>query len=587
MKIRYIKCYAQGHTNNVNNTDWTEIKAIDYKGNNIAYQKQVTGGFTPVWGTFDRVTDGVTEGDFSVGTNSGKHEWVQVDLGGIYSIDHLHIWHYNAGARKFRNVQITVSQDGVTWKEIFDSNKEGMYDESTAGRVFKLPFSADEIPEDIPLEQLKENIDSIKNEIMVIKDNLKNILTANEIACDENDTLTNLVLKADNNFKDFGKYKNGSLIKKVAIGNYNTFVLKEDGSLYSGGLATSGVTGHGDSTTRSFLAKVVTNINNDVEDVVCGYTHTCILKKDGTVWTCGAGGSGQLGMGASTWPSAQTTFQQVPNMTDVKQVACGYNHTLVLKNDGTVWSTGENEYGQLGLGNTTDRGAFVNTGITNVKQISAGYSVSALIKNDGSLWVCGVNNYGQLGLGNTTVYKTFTQVTTNVNNDIKHVACGGQHLFIIKNDGTVWAAGANKYGQLGLGSSNTSNRTTFQQVTENVSDVKDIVCGGSGSYGHTFMIKNDGTLWATGFNTYRAIGTGDTSTKYVFTQIATSRDNSTNANENYDFVMVATGNHSQYNHSYALKKDNTLWGCGTNGNGQLCNGTTTNTAFFLYRNPMI
>lgn len=587
MRIRYIKCYAQGHTNNANNTDWTEIKAIDYKGNNMAYQKQVTGSFTPSWGTFDRVTDGVTEGNYSVGINSGKHEWVQVDLGDIYSIDYLHIWHYNASARKFKNVQITVSQDGVTWKELFDSNEEGMYDESTAGKVFELPFSADEIPEDTPLEQLKENIDSIKNEIIVIRDNLKNILTANEIVCDENDTLTNLVLKADDNFKDFGKYKNDSLIKKVAIGNYNTFVLKEDGSLYSGGIANSGVTGHGDSLTRVFLAKVITNINNDVEDVICGYTHTYILKKDGTVWACGEGNVGQLGQGASSWPSSQTTFKQVPNMTNVKQVACGYNHTLVLKSDGTVWSTGENGYGQLGVSSTTDQGAFVNTGMTNVKQISASYNFSALIKNDGSLWTCGINGHGQLGLNDTSNRTSFTQVTTNINNDVKKVICGGIHTFIIKNDGTVWACGAHQYGELGLGSSNTSIRKTFQQVTTNVSDVKDIVCGGASSYSHTFMLKNDGTLWATGFNTYRALGTGDTANKFVFTQIGTSRDNSINSNENYDFIMVATGCHSQYNHSYALKKDNTLWGCGTNSNGQLCNGTTTASSFFLYRQPMM
>lgn len=200
MRIRYIKCYAQGHTNNVNNTDWTEIKAINYKGNNMAYQKQVTGSFTPTWGTFDRVTDGVTEGNFSVGTNNGQHVWVQVDLGGIYSIDYLHIWHYNAGARKFKNVQITVSKNGTDWKVIFDSNKEGMYDESTAGRIFKLPFSADKISEDTPLEQLKENIDSIKDGVTVIRDNLKNVLVSNNIACNENETLTDLVSKVDIGF---------------------------------------------------------------------------------------------------------------------------------------------------------------------------------------------------------------------------------------------------------------------------------------------------------------------------------------------------------------------------------------------------
>ena len=205
MRIRYIKAYLQGHTNNDMNSDWTEIKAIDYEGNNIAYQKPVTGSFTPAWGSFDRVTDGITEGDYSVGDNTGKHVWVQVDLEAIYSIDYLHIWHYNAGARRFKNIQIEVSKDGTDWKVIFDSNKEGMYDESTAGRIFKLPFSADKISEDTPLEQLKESIDAIKDEITIIKNDLKNVLISNDVACEDNDTLTDLVSKAGKGIEEKNK----------------------------------------------------------------------------------------------------------------------------------------------------------------------------------------------------------------------------------------------------------------------------------------------------------------------------------------------------------------------------------------------
>ena len=71
---------------------------------------------------------------------------------------------------------------------------------------------------------------------------------------------------------------------------------------------------------------------------------------------------------------------------------------------------------------------------------------SLILENDGTLWGCGYNKYGQLGLGDTTNRTTFTQITANAD-DIKLVYCGGNHTFILKNDGTLWGCGYNAYGQ--------------------------------------------------------------------------------------------------------------------------------------------
>ena len=72
------------------------------------------------------------------------------------------------------------------------------------------------------------------------------------------------------------------------------------------------------------------------------------------------------------------------------------NHSFILKNDDTLWSCGYNSSGQLGLGYITNRNTFTKVDVTNVKQVSCGYEYSFILKNDGTLWSCGNNYYGQL-----------------------------------------------------------------------------------------------------------------------------------------------------------------------------------------------
>ena len=202
--------------------------------------------------------------------------------------------------------------------------------------------------------------------------------------------------------------------------------------------------------------------------------HSLILKNDGTLLGCGRNAEGQLGLGDTT--NRKTFTEITTNADDVKSVYYNGYHTLILKNDGTLWGCGYNYDGELGLGDTTNRTTFtqITTNADNIKSVYCGGYHTLILENDGTLWGCGLNAYGQLGLGDTTNRSTFTQITTDTN-DIKSVYCGDHYTFILKNDGTLWSCGYNEFGQLGLG--DTTNRTTFTQVTTNINDIKSVYCG--------------------------------------------------------------------------------------------------------------
>src|SRR5574344_1825932 len=105
------------------------------------------------------------------------------------------------------------------------------------------------------------------------------------------------------------------------------------------------------------------------------------------------------------------------------------SHSLILKIDGTLWGCGYNGYGNLGSGDNTDRNTFteITTNTDDIKSVYCGSDHTLILKNDGTLWGCGRNDFGQLGLGDTNNRYTFTQITTNTD-DIKSVHCGESYI---------------------------------------------------------------------------------------------------------------------------------------------------------------
>ena len=325
-----------------------------------------------------------------------------------------------------------------------------------------------------------------------------------------------------------------------------------DRNLFGCGYNNSGQLGDNSTTHKSSPVQTIAGGTN-WKQVACGVFHSAAIKIDGTLWTWGQNNEGQLGDNSIT--NRSSPVQTITGGTNWKQVSGGTFYTVAIKTDGTLWTWGNNGYGQLGNNSLTNRSSPVQTvaGGTNWKQVSCKTAHTAAIKTDGTLWTWGLNNFGQLGDNSITNRSSPVQTIVGGTN-WKQVVCGYGHIAAIKTDGTLWAWGNNTVGQ--LGDNNIVNKSSPVQTVAGGTNWKQIACG----YLHTAAIKTDGTLWTWGSNTYGQLGDNNRVPKSSPVQTITGST---------DWKQVACG----YYHTAALKIDGTLWTWGYNTNGQLGDNT--------------
>ncbi|MEK7448660.1 MAG: hypothetical protein AAB019_04160 [Planctomycetota bacterium] len=281
--------------------------------------------------------------------------------------------------------------------------------------------------------------------------------------------------------------------------------------------------------------------------IAAGYEHTIVIRTDGTLWAWGENASGQLGDGTYIHRDLPT---QIGINTDWISIAAGYAHTLAIKENGTLWAWGNNGTGQLGNGTYVNKNTPIQIGVdTDWLTIAGGQYHSVALKTDGTLWSWGFNSNGQLGDGTYIDKNTPSHIGTDSN--WAAIATGGWHTLALKTDGTLWVWGWNLYGQVGDATFVVNRNTPVQIGTETNWSV---IAGGSL---YTLALKKDNTLWAWGSHP----GSIDEPipNRYTPRQIGTDTN----------WRSITAGDH----HTLALKIDNTLWGWGSNGSGQLGNGT--------------
>ena len=175
-----------------------------------------------------------------------------------------------------------------------------------------------------------------------------------------------------------------------------------------------------------------------------GADHSLAIKPDGSIWAAGFNVFGQLGIDPKK-NMMMDDFVEVMS-GDASAIAAGGKHSLVPKTDGSLWTAGSNECGQLGDGTKTDRHAFVKVMPGDVKSIATSAKHSLVVMRNGSVWATGCNRYGQLGDGSTSERQTFAQVIPKGG---VSAAAAVEHSMVLKQDGSVWVTGNNKCGQLG------------------------------------------------------------------------------------------------------------------------------------------
>lgn len=334
-------------------------------------------------------------------------------------------------------------------------------------------------------------------------------------------------------------------------------------NLYAWGSNSAGQIG--DSTTTNKSSPVF--IKADIVTVAGGGNYAHFIDTDGKLWSVGQNNIGQLGIGTSL--DNRSSPVQVGSATDWYSVSANTEHSLAIKeytSGGKLFAFGNNVFGRLGLGDTTDRSSPVQVG-SNADWLMASaasiHSVAIRYKAGsnfeiGSLWAWGSDNFGRLGIGSLGNRSSPVQVGSD---QFWHVvSAGNSHTLALKwdaentGDYSLWSWGTNNSGQLGLG--DTISRNSPVQIGSNQRYISI-----SAGLNICAAIKEDNTLWTWGLNNSGQLGDGTTTNRSSPVQVSGT-----------SWYRVSCS----HNFMVALKTDGTLWAWGINNEGQLGVGDTTN-----------
>jgi alpha-tubulin suppressor-like RCC1 family protein len=262
-------------------------------------------------------------------------------------------------------------------------------------------------------------------------------------------------------------------------GDFHTCAVTVGGGVACWGDGTDGKLGDGSIvdrnvpvTTSGLAGRLGTRAAALAPGAAC---HTCVVTTGGAAQCWGNDSAGQLGDGGAAinqgTPVAPTGYG-----SSVAAIAVGQSHSCLLTNDGGVYCTGSNTYGQLGDGTTTDRSTPVVVGSlsTAASAIAAGAWHTCALSTAGAVYCWGNNSNGRLGDGTTTT-RLSPVLVDGLTSGVVAIAVGSSHSCALKTDGSVWCWGQNSTGALGDGT--TTGRPSPVAVASLGSGVAAVTAG--------------------------------------------------------------------------------------------------------------
>jgi hypothetical protein len=243
----------------------------------------------------------------------------------------------------------------------------------------------------------------------------------------------------------------------------------------------------------------------NVTDIAAGDYHSLAVREEGTVYSWGVNDHGQLGLGDHGDDTTRLVPTEVPGVNEVVAVAAGPRHSFVLCRDGTVMACGWNHFGQLGLGDTDDRDTFtVVTGLRGVVDIDAGARHTIAVTAEGGLYTWGKGLAIGHGGNNETQRLVPTKVTGGGIEEevVVQVAAGGNHSMAKTVSGELYSWGMGGYGQLGHGDKE------ILAVPRVVGGIEGAVVGMAGGFSHSIVTTIDGRVLAFGSGESGRLGLG-------------------------------------------------------------------------------
>jgi alpha-tubulin suppressor-like RCC1 family protein len=329
--------------------------------------------------------------------------------------------------------------------------------------------------------------------------------------------------------------------------------IKTNGTLWGWGGANWGQLGLG--STLYAVSPVQIGSDTNWDKVYASDVYSMAIKTNGTLWAIGGlGTSGQFGNGTGN----RSSPVQIGSDSNWQNLSLGYTYSHAVKTDGTLWAWGSSTAGALGLGATTVVTSPVQVGADNdwartFKSSNSGANFVLARKANNSLWAWGSNSNGALGDG-TTVSKS-SPIQIGSDTDWSLISCGPQTVLALKSAGTMWAWGSNSTLRYGMVSASRSSPVQVGSDTDWLT-VETNGAETGNQTNQTYAIKTNGTLWAWG-STGLNLGLGASSMTTAVT-LPTQIGSDTN------WSKISAGGAV-----YAIKTTGTLWGWGSNSQGQL------------------